>query len=78
MKKKISQIIKILGIGLSELVIDIELDTVTINSVELSLSEKKIYLHIFNDDIDIEMDFDDMTKENQEIILKKLSELIYN
>lgn len=78
MKRKISQIIKILGIGLNELIIDIKLDKITINSVEWSPSDKKIYLHVFDDDIDIEMDFDDMSPEDQETILKKLSQLIYN
>lgn len=79
MKKKVIQIIKILGIGLTELIVDIELDdSITINSVEWSPSDKKVYLHIFSDDLDIEMDFDDMSDGNQQIILQKLSELIYN
>lgn len=78
MKKKVIQIIKILGIGLTELIVDIQLDTITINSIEWSPSDKKVYLHIFDDDLDIEMDFDDMSDENQQIILQKLSELIYN
>ncbi len=78
MKKKVIQIIKILGIGLNELIVDIQLDTITINSIEWSPSDKKVYLHIFEDDLDIEMDFDDMSDENQQIILQKLSEIIYN
>lgn len=78
MKKKVIQIIKILGIGLTELIVDIQLDTITINSIEWSPSDKKVYLHIFEDDLDIEMDFDDMSDENQQIILQKLSEIIYN
>ncbi len=80
MKKEIENIIKILGIGLNELIIDIELDSVIINSIEWSPSDGKIYLHIFEDldDMDIEMDFDDLSKENQEIIFKSLSQITYN
>ncbi len=78
MKKKVAQIIKILGIGINELIIDIELDTITVNSIEWSPSDKKIYLHIFNDDMDIELDFDDLSDINQEIIYKNLSQITYN
>lgn len=79
MKKKISQIIKIIGIGLTEIIINIEIDNVTINSIEWVQSNDKIYLHIFQDDnVDIEMDFDDLSEGNKFIVLKTLSEIIYN
>ena len=78
MKYKISQMIKILGIGLNELIIDIEIDTLIVNSIEWSPLEKKIYLHIFSDDMDIEIDFDDVSDENQKIIFLCLSQLLYN
>lgn len=78
LKDKLIQIIKILGIGLNEIIIDIELDTITVNSIEWHPSDDKIYLHIFNDDLDIELDFDDASEENQIIIFKKLSQIAYN
>lgn len=78
MVNKIIQIIKILGIGVSELIIDIELDSITINSIEWVQSSNKVVVHIFDEDYDIEMDFDDLSDENQLIILKTLSALIYN
>lgn len=78
MKNKLIQIIKILGIGLNEIIVDIELDTIVVNSIEWSPSDDKIYLHIFNDDLDIEMDFDDASVENQVIIFNKLSQIAYN
>ena len=78
MKKRISQIIKIMGIGMDELIIDIDLLDYTINSIEWSESENKIYLHIFHSDLDIEIDFDDISKENKKILLLSLSQLIYN
>jgi len=78
MVNKIIQIIKILGIGVNELIIDIELDSITINSIEWIQSSNKVVVHIFDEDYDIEMDFDDLSDENQLIILKTLSALIYN
>ena len=78
MLNKIIQIIKILGIGVNELIIDIELDSITINSIEWIQSSNKVVVHIFDEDYDIEMDFDDLSDENQLIILKTLSALIYN
>lgn len=78
MRDKIIQLIKILGIGVNELIIDIDLDSITINSIEWSQSDNKVFVHLFDDDYDIEMDFDDLSDENQEIIFKTLSQLIYN
>lgn len=78
MVNKIIQIIKILGIGVNELIIDIELDSITINSIEWIQSSNKVVVHIFDEDYDIEMDFDDLSDENQLIILTTLSALIYN
>ena len=78
MKDKLVVIIKILGIGLNELIIDIDLKDIVINSIEWEPSENKIYLHIFSDDMDIEMDFDDMSNDNQQIIFNKLSQIMYN
>jgi hypothetical protein len=78
MKKKVSKIIMILGIGLNEIIITVKLNGVTINSIEWSPEEDKIYLHIFDNDLDLEIDFDDISGENQEIILSKLSQITYN
>ena len=78
MKDKVAEIIVILGIGLNEIIITMELNGVTINSIEWSPEEDKIYLHIFDDDLDLEIDFDDVSDSNQEIIFSRLSQITYN
>jgi hypothetical protein len=79
MKEKVRDLIKILGIGLYELVIDINLDGITFNSIEWDEEEEIILLHIFeeNDDMDYFIDFEELSNENQIKIYKILS-IIYN
>jgi hypothetical protein len=80
MKRKISKIIQILGIGLNELIIDIDLSIGTFNSIEWVKSENKIWLNIFHDenDIQISFDFDDLDKIDKYIIYTLLSSIAYN
>ena len=79
MKKKVIQIIKILGIGLNELIIDIELESITINSIEWSPDDNKVYLHVFEeDDVDLEFNFDELPKPDQKTIFTQLSQITYN
>ena len=80
MKRKISKIIKILGIGLTELVIDIDLSLGTFNSIEWIKSENKIWLHMFHedDDIQISFNFDDLDKIDKYIIYTLLASIAYN
>ena len=80
MKRKLAKVIRILGIGLNELVIDIETSVATFNSVEWSKSENKIWLHIFHDDEEIQLtfDFDDLDVLDQYIIFSLLSSIAYN
>jgi len=80
MKRKVAKIIRILGIGLNELVIDFELSIGIFNSIEWSKSENKIWLHIFHDeeDIQITFDFDDLDDFDKYIIYTLLSSIAYN
>ena len=56
MKNKIIQLIKILGIGINELVIDINLECGSFESIEWDKESDKVWLHIFEDeDIDIDL-----------------------
>jgi len=79
MKNKVASIIKILGIGLTELIIDFELDVYSFNSIEWDEEDDKVYLHIFeDDDIDISYDFDDLSEDDQLAIYSLLSSILYN
>lgn len=78
MKKKIIELIKILGVGMTELVVDIDLSLGTFNTIEFNKKKNKVYLHIFlEDDIDISVDFDDLDDDDQMKIYKELS-VIWN
>ena len=78
MKEKVRDLIKILGIGLCELVIDINVGDMTFNSIEWLEKEEVILLHIFeDDDIDYFIDFEELSTEIQIIIYKNLA-IIYN
>ena len=78
MKNKIVQLIKILGIGIHELVIDINLDCGSFESIEWNKEEDKIYLHIFEDeDIDITFDFEELSEEDQ-LKLYQILAIFYN
>ncbi len=78
MKNKIVQLIKILGIGINELVIDINLECGNFETIEWNQEDDKIYLHIFEDeDIDITFDFDELTEQDQLKIYQVLS-ILYN
>jgi hypothetical protein len=78
MKEKVRDLIKILGIGLYELVIDINVGDMTFNSIEWLEEEEVILLHIFeDDDVDYFIDFEELSTENQIIIYKTLA-IIYN
>lgn len=80
MKRKIAKMILIMGIGLTELIVDIELGIATFNSVEYIKGENKIYLHIFHEEEDIELsyDFDDLDKTDKYLLYLCLASILYN
>lgn len=78
MKNKIVQLIKILGVGINELVMEINLDCGSFESIEWNKDEDKIYLHIFeDDDVDITFDFDELSEEDQ-LKLYQILAIFYN
>jgi hypothetical protein len=80
MKRKVAKIIQILGIGLTEIILDIDLSLGTFNSIEWIKSENKIWLHMFHedDDIQISFDFDDLDKIDKYIVYTLLASIAYN
>lgn len=78
MKNKIINLIKLLGFGLNELLMNINLPIGEFDSVEWDIETNKVFLHIFkDDDLDIMLDFDELDEENQ-LELYKLLSIIYN
>lgn len=70
------RIIKILGVGCNEIVIDIDLSEFTINSIEIE--ENNIILHIFSGIIDFQINYDDLSPDDKVKIITSLKSLIYN
>ena len=77
MKNKIINLIKLLGFGLNELLMNINLPIGEFDSVEWDIEANKVFLHIFKDDLDIMLDFDELDEENQ-LELYKILAIIYN
>jgi hypothetical protein len=77
MRNKIINLIKLLGFGLNELLMDISLPMGEFNSVEWDVESNKVFLHIFQDDLDIVVDFDEIDEESQ-LQLYKILAIIYN
>ena len=81
MKRKIIKIIRILGIGHHELVMDLETKYGTFNSIEWIKPENKVWLHMFSDDDDdfqLSFDFDDLDDEDKYLIFLFLSSIAWN
>jgi len=79
MKRKVAKMVLIMGIGLSELIIDIETSVALFNSVEYVKSENKIWMHIFEeDDLELSVDFDHLCKEDKMLIYLTLASILYN
>jgi len=80
MKKKVAKMIIIMGIGLTELIMDIELSFATFNSIEYVKKENKIYLYVMVEDEDLEIsyDFDDLSKEDKHVVYISLASILYN
>ena len=78
MKKKLISLIKILGITLDEVVIDIFVDDVNFHSIEWRRKGNQVILHKFmKDDIDLEFNYDELPKDiKKEIYLFLLRETL--
>lgn len=79
MKKELIKIIKISGIDVRELVLDIKIDGYIFNSIELiDDDDERIILHIFQGELDIETDWDDIPSKQQLEIINFLKPFVYN
>ena len=78
MRNKVSEIIRILGFGLNEIVMNLPLDIGRFDSIEYDKDSDKVYLHIFEkNDIDIIFDFDELSEPDQLKIYSMLA-IYYN
>lgn len=69
-RKKVIRLINDIGLGVSEIIIDLPLSFDTFNTIELS--NNLIILHKFNDELDYTTDFDDLYDEDKLEVYKFL------
>lgn len=77
MKKELIRIIKISGIEINELVVEMKIDGYTFNSVELT-EDERIILHKFDGDLDFETEWEDIPTKQQLEIINFLKPFVYN
>lgn len=75
LKRRLIKLIKLLGLGMIELVYDIELSEIIINTIEYDKVNNLILLHVFNDELDMIYDFDSLPDSDKLIIIKSLDRI---
>jgi hypothetical protein len=75
MKDKVADIIRVLGMGLNELVFDFEIDGVNFNSIEWDPEQDKVFLHIFDEEMEMDhhCDFEGIDIDKQIKIYKTIA-----
>jgi hypothetical protein len=73
-RKKVRILIKTLGADVPELVINLPLSTAEFDSIEWNPDSKRIYLNIFDGDLEYSQDFDDLPDDDKIEIYK----ILYN
>jgi hypothetical protein len=75
LKRRLIRSIELLGFGMVELVYDIELSEIIINTIEYDRVNNLILLHVFNDELDMIYDFDNLSDSDKLIIIKSLDRI---
>jgi hypothetical protein len=73
LKRKVIQNIKRIGGDITEIVLDLQLSEIFINTIEINTYDNSLILHVFVDDLDQYYDFDDLSEEDRILILTTLS-----
>lgn len=75
LKRKVIKSIEMLGIGIEEIIYDIKLSEMTINSIEYDKPSNLVILHVFKDNLDIMYDFDILSDSDKLEIIKVLDRI---
>jgi hypothetical protein len=78
MKREIIKIVRIMGIYTTELVMDFTLSVGTFNTIEWVRTGNKLWLHSFIGDLQLSVDFDDLSMEDKMEIYVILRCILYN
>jgi hypothetical protein len=71
-KRKVKGLIEVLGVNISEIVVDIPVSDDIFNSIEYDIKDDKIYLYIFDDELEYIFDFDELIDEEKVQVYKIL------
>jgi hypothetical protein len=78
MRNKVINLIKILGFGVNELIVEIPLSIGNFDTIEWIPEDNTVILHLFEkEDYDIVIDFEDLSEDDQLKVYQVLS-IIYN
>jgi hypothetical protein len=78
-KDEVIKLVKILGIGLNELVITINLDGIIIDTIEYDKKTNKLFVNAWvTNEMEVQINYDDLNEKNQMMIYYTLSSLINN
>ncbi len=72
MRKKVRILIKTLGNNVNELVINLPLSNAEFDSIEWNSSNKRIYLNIFDEELEYSQNFDDLSDDDKIEVYKTL------
>ncbi len=76
MKDKVSELIRVIGAGYTELVFNFTIDGIKFNSIEWVPEDDVILLHIFNGELDGYFNYEDMDIDKQIKVYKLLSKFL--
>ena len=77
-RKKVKILIKTLGDGSPELVINLPLSVAEFDSIEWNQDSKRIYLNIFDENLEFTQNFDDLPDDDKIEIYKKIPTKMVN
>jgi hypothetical protein len=70
--KKVRKLIRLLGVNVNEIVVDMPLGNDVFNSIEYNEIDDKIYLYIFDDNLEYLFYFDDLLDVEKSEVYKIL------
>lgn len=73
LRKKVIQNIKRIGGDINEIVLDLQLSEMRINTIEFNNFDNSIIVHVFIDDLDQYYDFDELSESDKILILTTLN-----
>jgi hypothetical protein len=78
MKKDLINLVRILGIGCQEIMIDINLGFFLVDSIEFREPDDIILHHFDENNLDFELSFDDLENKDKKKIITVVNSLLYN